>query len=142
MLDIKSIEELCNLVSRKNLSSLLIKNSNKYSLKILKSMNGNKSPVSLAPTAEPKGINLKVVTSPAVGLWVGEHPGYQTSRLKKGDLVRAKDIVGYLRIKHILLPVRACQSGIFESWMVEDEDLLGFDDNICNIIVESNNETC
>lgn len=140
MIDITQIESLCSLVTQNGISTLEIRVGRKEALKIIARPRLYNKREHLSTLGQYTNQSSRMIKSPGVGTWRSTHPCCPLSELNKGDKVNKKDIIGYLKIRELLVPVRANENGIFDDWCIKKNDLVGYGDAICKINLEVHNE--
>ncbi|MGZ2505648.1 acetyl-CoA carboxylase [Rhizobium leguminosarum] len=89
-----------------------------------------------APGLAP-GSASAVVKAPMAGRFCVEHPAASATPQKLPRSLSDADIVGFVGIGHILLPLRAGRSGVLTRLLAEPGALVGFGDPLFEIELQS-----
>lgn len=66
------------------------------------------------------------IIAPCAGVFLAQHPCHAAPPVAAGRPVQGGDIVGFLRIDALILPVLAIDSGIISEPKVQEGDLVGY----------------
>ncbi|MBY5773822.1 acetyl-CoA carboxylase [Rhizobium leguminosarum bv. viciae] len=92
---------------------------------------------STGATPHAPGSASAVVKAPMAGRFCVEHPAASALPQKLPRSVSDADIVGFVGVGHILLPLRAGRSGILTRLLAEPGALVGFGDPLFEIELPS-----
>ncbi|MBX4936107.1 acetyl-CoA carboxylase [Rhizobium binae] len=90
----------------------------------------------LAPP-RPSGSAPVVVKAPLAGHFCAEHPAAAVTPQTLPRSVSAVDLLGFIRVGHVLLPLRARHSGVLTRLLAEPDALVGFGDPLFEIELPS-----
>ncbi|MBB3646495.1 biotin carboxyl carrier protein [Rhizobium sp. BK619] len=88
-------------------------------------------------TARASGSAPAVVKAPLAGYFCAEHPAAAATLQTLPRSVSDDDILGFVRVGHILLPLRAGRSGVLTRLLAEPGALVGFGDPLFEIELPS-----
>ncbi|ANL30612.1 hypothetical protein AMC90_PB00294 (plasmid) [Rhizobium phaseoli] len=91
------------------------------------------------PAATPRASNSAtvVVKAPLAGHFCAEHPAAAVTPQTLPRFVSDADILGFIRVGHVLLPLRAGHSGALTRLLAEPGALVGFGDPLFEIELPS-----
>ncbi|MBB4480545.1 acetyl-CoA carboxylase biotin carboxyl carrier protein [Rhizobium etli] len=78
-----------------------------------------------------------VVKAPLAGHFCAEHPAAAATPQTLPRAVSDADLLGFIRVGHVLLPLRAGRSGVLTSLLAEPGALVGFGDPLFEIELPS-----
>ncbi|MBB2708573.1 acetyl-CoA carboxylase (plasmid) [Rhizobium sophoriradicis] len=78
-----------------------------------------------------------VVTAPLAGHFCAEHPAAAVTPQTLPRSVSDADVLGFIRVGHLLLPLRAGRSGVLTRLLAEPSALVGFGDPLFEIELPS-----
>jgi acetyl-CoA carboxylase biotin carboxyl carrier protein len=81
--------------------------------------------VSDGPPAEDETVAMP---SPGFGIFLHAHPLHETPLVRAGDSVAAGQVLGFLKIGPLLVPVPAPHEGVVSDILAQDGTLVGFCD--------------
>lgn len=87
-------------------------------------------------TPRASGSAPEVVKAPLAGHFCAKHPAAVTPQTLPRS-VSAADILGFVRVGHVLLPLRAGRSGVLTRLLAEPGVLVGFGDPLFEIELPS-----
>ncbi|NSY60898.1 acetyl-CoA carboxylase [Agrobacterium tumefaciens] len=98
-----------------------------------------RSAISVAGTVcSPKAAVSKVVVkAPITGLFCSSKPALPAKTQNLPRLVAADDVIGFIRIDHILVPVVAGRNGSLVNQLAVQDALVGFGDPLFEIELQS-----
>lgn len=77
------------------------------------------------PLAEDESVAMP---SPGFGIFLHAHPLHETPLVRAGDGVAAGQVLGFLKIGALLIPVPAPHDGVVSDIVAQDGTLVGFGD--------------
>ena len=77
------------------------------------------------PLAEDETVAMP---SPGFGIFLHAHPLHETPLVRAGDSVAAGQVLGFLKIGPLLVPVPAPHEGVVSAIVAQDGALVGFGD--------------
>ncbi|WHO76889.1 acetyl-CoA carboxylase [Rhizobium sp. BT03] len=91
------------------------------------------------PAAAPRASNFAavVVKAPLAGHFCAEHPAAAVTPQTLPRSISDADVLGFIRVGHVLLPLRAGHSGVLTSLLAEPDALVGFGDPLFEIELPS-----
>ncbi|PDS32189.1 acetyl-CoA carboxylase biotin carboxyl carrier protein [Rhizobium phaseoli] len=91
------------------------------------------------PAATPRASDSApvVVKAPLAGHFCAEHPAAAVTPQTLPRFVSDADILGFIRVGHVLLPLRAGHSGVLTRLLAEPGALVGFGDPLFEIELPS-----
>ncbi|KEC69862.1 UNVERIFIED_ORG: biotin carboxyl carrier protein [Rhizobium esperanzae] len=92
-----------------------------------------------APAATPRASHSPpvVVKAPLAGHFCAAHPAAAVTPQTLPRFVSDADILGFIRVGHVLLPLRAGHSGVLTRLLAEPGALVGFGDPLFEIELPS-----
>ncbi|OWV69606.1 acetyl-CoA carboxylase [Rhizobium sp. R634] len=102
-------------------------------LRIVISGEGGARISSTKPTPRAPRTGPVVVKAPIAGHFSVEHPATSAAPQTLPRSVSDADILGFIRIGHVLLPLRAGRSGVLTKLLAEPGALIGFGDPLFEI---------
>ncbi|ABC93396.1 hypothetical conserved protein (plasmid) [Rhizobium etli CFN 42] len=87
-------------------------------------------------TPRASGSAPEVVKAPMAGHFCAEHPAAVTPQTLP-RFVSDASVLGFIRVGHVLLPLRGGRSGVLTRLLVEPDDLVGFGDPLFEIELPS-----
>ena len=84
-------------------------------------------------TPRAPGSASAIVKAPIAGHFCVEHPAAPVAPQTLPRSVSEADILGFVRIGHVLLPLRAGRSGVLTKLLAEPGALIGFGDPLFEI---------
>lgn len=93
----------------------------------LRADNGPRDVVSMVP------VSITAAKAPFAGHFLDAHPARGTPAAAEDTAVAAGDIVGFVKVGPLLLPVRAPDAGTLNACSVKAGDLVGYGDPIFSI---------
>ncbi|WP_106796353.1 acetyl-CoA carboxylase [Rhizobium sp. H4] len=105
-------------------------------LRIVISGEGGARINSQAATPRAPGSPPVVVKAPLAGHFCAEHPAAATPQTLPRSVSDA-DLLGFIRVRHVLLPLRAGRSGVLTRLLAEPGALVGFGDPLFQIELPS-----
>ncbi|NRP75868.1 hypothetical protein ILFOPFJJ_06791 [Ensifer psoraleae] len=96
---------------------------------------GEGARVSLIGNAQPdfSAPLVAIVKAPMAGRFCASHPSAPAEAEHLPRAVSDKDVIGFLRIGFVLLPIPAGRSGLLTRRLTEPDALVGFGDPLCEI---------
>lgn len=88
-------------------------------------------------TPRASGSAPEVVKAPLAGHFCAEHPAAAVTPQTLPRSVSEADILGFVRVGHVLLPLRAGRSGVLTRLLAEPGALVGFGDPLFEIELPS-----
>ncbi len=90
--------------------------------------------ISLTGNAQPQpAIPVAVAKAPMAGHFYPLHPSASDETAPLPRAVSSQDVIGFIRIGSVLLPIPAGRSGLLARQLVEPETLVGFGDPLFEI---------
>ncbi|ARM14714.1 MULTISPECIES: acetyl-CoA carboxylase biotin carboxyl carrier protein [Rhizobium] len=90
------------------------------------------------PAATPRASNSDVVVkAPLAGHFCAEHPAAAVTPQTLPRLISDADVLGFIRVGQVLLPLRAGRSGVLTRLLAEPGALVGFGDPLFEIELPS-----
>ncbi|KPH07599.1 acetyl-CoA carboxylase (plasmid) [Rhizobium acidisoli] len=91
------------------------------------------------PAATPRASDSAavVVKAPLAGHFCAEHPGTAVAPQTLPRSISDADVLGFIRVGHMLLPLRAGHSGVLTRLLAEPDTLVGFGDPLFEIELPS-----
>ncbi|MGN6774318.1 acetyl-CoA carboxylase [Rhizobium sp.] len=88
--------------------------------------------ISLTGNAQPQ-LAISVAKAPMAGHFYPQHPSDSDGIGHLPRAVSSQDVIGFIRIGSVLLPILAGRSGLLARQLVEPETLVGFGDPLFEI---------
>ena len=73
-----------------------------------------------------RGADGSSIGSPGVGILLHAHPLHEDAAIRGGTRVTVGQVLGFLRIGMLLIPIRSTRDGVFAGALVADGALVGF----------------
>jgi biotin carboxyl carrier protein len=93
----------------------------------LRADNGPRDVASMAP------VSVTAAKAPFVGHFLDAHPARGTPAAAEDTIVAAGDVVGFVKVGPLLLPIRAAGAGTLNECPIKAGDLVGYGDTIFSI---------
>ena len=84
------------------------------------------------PSLPPDGLDV-CIKAPSVGFFLRSHPSTSTPLVGLGDIVQPQDVIGFLRLDLLLIPVIAQIHGRITAILAKDQAPVGYGEPLFDI---------